>query len=311
MSVLATNVKWWQVAKQNGDGTVDITRLQSLQNIHSGITGCGITAAGSTTPDTAATASGAYYTEHGSEGGFVSAPSITYSFADTLQSTVPISFTLQYASGDFNFNPSAYVLQVTCGSNISPSVQMRPGGGNGTIPAGNLYDGSENVFISGDTNRIAVAIGEGPDLYGNLFFNIERTKNSDGTDSNEGCIFQWMYSGGGGESPVNPNPIGNMVIPASGTIAGFNPYYIAPLNQASATLSHSEAIGALPVTPFNFRPYFYGMGLQLYYSSDVAMYTPISIPIYGADHTYLPLNQGQFMQHTNPRRPTALLMRYE
>jgi len=51
-------------------------------------------------------------------------------------------------------------------------------------------------------------------------------------------------------------------------------------------------VGTLQCVPFNFIPYNPGLGVLLYYGSDYPVYTPVSLEVYGASHTYLPLQNG-------------------
>jgi hypothetical protein len=308
MAVVATRVSWNQDLPSAGGGFDD------NDNISNGFRTLGL----ANTSDTGQASPPA--TKNDME---------VFKFTDSLQATAPVIFKIYYNGrlggvGDSD-PPAAYQVQVGIatdgagnfvGNNYSPLVNMVPQGGNGPTSAQTTVNFRQYVYMSGATNRITVAIGEGPDVNANLVFNIERTKDLSGNDTSDGIIFQWVqsnYSYLYCRLNGAPSAVGNMVIPFNGTVAGYNSLLNSAINEQSNTLaSPMGRIASLPITPFNFRPYNAGMGLQLYYSSDFPMYTPFTIPMYGANHTYLPLNQGRQVNYTGPlSAPVSLMMRYE
>jgi len=248
-----------------------------------------------------------------------------FKFTDSLQSTNPVYIRVNfYCQVAAEYFPTAIGIQVGTstdgGGNINGS-QFSPL----CILVNGQFNSSEHQFgyVSGDTNRIGMAIGEGPDIFSAIFFNIERTKDLAGNDTNEGIIFQCTSPFISAYGGVNCQPseavnglqqaaVVNMVIPFSGAVAGHNTSFVSAYNNGKITMAVGTQVGTNAVVPFCFRPYNPGYGILMYFSSDFPVYSTQSIAMTdGNNHTFLALQQtNRFF--TNPYGlPASILMRFE
>jgi hypothetical protein len=216
-----------------------------------------------------------------------------FSFADSLQATYPVHLRIDYGAVGGTGFVLGYTFTISTAPNAAGQVMGLPQAiSNGT----RSHDNSEisNCYVSGDTNRLSLALFEGPNIFAYYFLNIERTKDASGNDTGDGIIIQACVGDGDGSSDVT-RPAGGLVstvLPFSGPVAGYQPVWNTQFNYNSSTLNNETNIGTLQCVPFNFIPYNPGLGVLLYYGSDYPVYTPTSFELYGASHTYLPLQNG-------------------
>jgi len=215
-----------------------------------------------------------------------------FSFADTLQSTYPVHLRIDYVPVGTAYI-TGYTFTISTAPNATGQVMQLPQ----AISSGSRsYDDNEisNCYVSGSTNRLSLALFEGPNIFSYYFLNIERTKDSSGNDTTDGIIIQACVGDGNGSADIT-RPSGGLVstmLPFSGAVGGYQPVWNTQFNFNSSTLNNGSTVGTLQCVPFNFIPYNPGLGVLLYYGSDYPVYTPVSLEVYGASHTYLPLQNG-------------------
>jgi hypothetical protein len=244
-----------------------------------------------------------------------------FSFNDSLQATAPVYFRIDYTLQGMGFITNYRFTISTGASGITNEGQVM---GLPTFLSGQ-QDQTEisNCFISGDTNRLQLALFEGPNVFPYYFINIERTKDSSGNDTADGIIIQATCGTDVGNFAPN-TPLSGLVscmLPFTGTVGGFQPVWNSAFNLNSNSLNNASKVGTLQVIPFNFIPYNPGLGTLLYYGSDFPAYSPVSIPVYGSSHTYLPLQNFHsgfgVVNTSNPalgaygNPATHIMMRYE
>jgi hypothetical protein len=215
-----------------------------------------------------------------------------FSFADSLQGDFPVHLRIDYTPVGTAY-VTGYTFTISTAPNASGQVMGLP---MAISTGGRAFDDNEisNCYVSGNTNRLSLALFEGPNIFSYYFLNIERTKDSTGADTNDGIIIQACVGDGAGSADVT-RPAGgliNTMLPFSGTVGGYQPVWNTQFNFNSSTLNNDTEIGTLQVVPFNFIPYSPGLGVLLYYGSDYPAYSPTTLEVYGASHTYLPLQNG-------------------
>ena len=240
-----------------------------------------------------------------------------YAFADALQATKPFYFYIGYVA-DAGRAPGIPCLQFQVGTgyssgavtgNTSPFMTLCPSlNNNACFP----YTANQQYcYMSGSTNRFNIALGEGPNLYATEFISVERTHDTTGADTGDGCI---VYTTNGDPAAFNtlaaPANSINMVVPSTGIIAGYNTAFVAAIPAGATTMSTATNVGCAQVVPFNFIPYNPGLGVMMYAGTDFPVYTSQSITVYGSAHTYLPLQQV-YSYWSSPAATMHLLMRYE
>lgn len=250
---------------------------------------------------------------------------------DTLQSTAPIFFKVEYGSGTTVNNPCIYTT-IGSGSNgsggltgyLSPRFpQQSSNGANQCIS-----------FVSGSTNRFGIALWAsgypsnsvfgipGSPITSNTatgimsFFSIERTKDTNGNDTAEGALFlnrdprlnsplfRAVYwngctgpSGGGedwGTLVASSNATGNIGLTGSG---------IATPGPLCYPVYHHRGIFLQP-----------GLNVLCYNSPTLTIDQKANVFFYGANHAYMALSNtfgGTAISNRAASNNFTFAMRYE
>lgn len=229
-----------------------------------------------------------------------------WALGDTLQATHPFYMKLEYHPTAFG--PGFFVTFGTAtdgAGNITTQTSQRLGFGCRTDTTV-----QQNCYFSGDTNRLQMALWDGPTSNESVVISIERSKNSSGVDTGDALLVFLAASNNNGTGSGLYGAWSG-VVPSSGTVVNAQNVWSAPFNQAQLTMAYGSAIGVGIPIPFNTLPYQYGMGVLIYQSSDFGYATFPIVPIYGANHNYIALNQNTYYSATNPSCNTHILMRYE
>ncbi len=290
-------------------------------NLVTALTSCGL----AQTSDTGQVTASAIVNSTGS--GFVNQGYQIWKFTDALAGASPVYLKLEYCQQN---SVPTFFLTVGSTSNgtgtltgtISPRMYFMGGGSDANADASIL----QTAYISGDganasgNARVALAFCEGPTRFPGCLFSIERSVDASGADTNSGIIVHCLVGGNGN---ATPSPVMSMLIPYSGTLAGYQTAWVSALNHNNASLFFGSTVGFCQVVPFNFIPYKPGKNVALYYTSDFALYSTNTLSVNGSNHTYLALNQqastsptGSITPYTTtsfigPYPAAHILLRYE
>lgn len=222
-------------------------------------------------------------------------------FADTLQSSVPVYIRIEYGSAASTSIPG---LWITIGSgsdgagNLTGRVNVR---NQITINTSNVIP--QTCVFSGDTNRIGVGLFTSAASTAMAFF-IERTKNTDGSNSSLG-IFYSAYSNVG-------NAFTQFIPGATPVLVGVaNSNLQPPVGATSGAFGSDTAV--YPALYGHGGTYLNaGMSHVGYFNSDQTVDTTFTITMYGTTHTFYALGNKNFIA-TAGRGATILsiAMRYE
>lgn len=217
---------------------------------------------------------------------------------DALQSTVPVYLRIDYGSGTTVTAPSIW-LQLGSGSSGNTvtgaySTQLR------AMATGNSGTTAWPAYFCGANSRMVMVLA--PASANAITFSIERTKDANGNDTEEGVLFfasntsatcvQQYWNGRTGPAPSE---------------SGFGSFL--PSTGLSATTGN---------TTMFFPNYFYrgvytnpAMNMLQCVSGSVTPYSEVSFAYYGGTHTYIPLPMGVSNRTGYTATSTALLMRWE
>lgn len=227
-------------------------------------------------------------------------------FNDTLQATAPVYLRIDFGSGNNALNPCLWV-QIGIGTDGAGNILA------GGIDLGAVHNQSaDNTprtgYFSGAPGRGHFCLGLNPAIgVGQVYFGIERTKDSSGNDTGDGVIATWQLAAGvtpaswrqqyyqlGVGGPGFENRLG-MLMPSVGSgVSGGN------------TAVYPQWVGGRG--PFMS----YGLNLFSYFVDDITAMVTIALTVYGAGHTYLPLGTvlGGCITGATANK-SSLLMRYE
>jgi hypothetical protein len=228
-------------------------------------------------------------------------------FSDSLQSTAPILFKIEYGapSGIANFPPGIR-LTLGVGSNGAGGINQQASSVyllNARLPA---TVGHTCVF-SGAPNRVAGA------MFTNLndaafFFSIERTKNAQGNDTAEGILFTAI----GANSNTAYKTIA--FIPINGVIPPV-------VSDTGIQMPPGVSSGVFGSDVGLYPNFFYRGGLLLYpglthlgyFTQDVVVSTTKAISFYGVERMYYFLGGLASIANVGRGSPSgsALAMLYE
>lgn len=231
---------------------------------------------------------------------------------DSLQSTVPVYMRVDYGrGGDANSFRVLFTLSMsaTNGSGVftgvdSGSVTLQWTGGTRTAATdpSTVY----RCFASGDTNRFIMAFFvDVPSTPSCAIFSVERTKSSDGTDNGDGiCAFYILCPGSQSSStnsqvlffPFNPaySPAWSTGQGGGNKLDGFffgrNAWASPRSNSESLSMLSGGKVYLAPIYP-SFPGWRYPlMNVLVHARADLPTdYSNVTIPFYGANHTYKPL----------------------
>ena len=252
---------------------------------------------------------------------------------DSLQSTSPVFFKIEYGAGTAQTNPTIY-MTVGSGSNGS-------GGLTGICGIRFILQSANGAnqctsYVSGANNRIAMALwasgwtsNGGFGLNGNTstsntftgimgFFSLERTKDTNGNDTNEGTLFLLRDPSRSGSTTTRFRAqYWNAKTGPAGTELDWGTL----IPSANLTINNNSLGGGTLTTGGMVYPVYHFKGIFLNPGLNVLCYIPpalqpdcqANVLIYGAAHTYMPL--ANVMGGTNlnqrPGGNVTFAMRFE
>lgn len=244
-----------------------------------------------------------------------------FKMGDTLQTTAPVYVKIEYGCSATAGAPGI-AITIGSGSNGSGYLtgllstrQVLGCGGNST----------SNIIsvVSGDTNRIAIGLwGCSVNATQNViaavttfatFFSIERTKDATGNDTSEGVLLLGAHDSGG---ITKYQQYWNCTSGPTGQETGGWAALMPTPNvvQSSAGLSIGGGVQA-PVYPiYHSKGVFLNPGLNALCMANgwCQELSTVVIPMYGANHTYMPFTTVTF-NSTVARHGanSTFMMRYE
>jgi len=230
-------------------------------------------------------------------------------FNDTLQSTVPLYLKIEYGSGGAANAPTLWI-SIGSGSNGSGTLTGQLGWVQAKIGTSNANSTStKNCVFSGDTGRVGMALWTDFSTGACAWF-IERTKNTDGTDSSLGFLFAFYAS-----SADSSFARAQQFIPATGAVPGGNTdnNIFVPFGVTGGAYGSDTAVYPFLV---NQGGSFLNAGMSHlgYFPADITRDVTFTMTIYGATHTYYPLggtsNLATCFRGNSPSGGT-IAMRYE
>lgn len=196
---------------------------------------------------------------------------------DSLQATAPVFMRVDYGSSS---NVLSAALNVTVGTGTNGAGVIDPGNYPLFAPKANGNSAVlQNCYISGNTNRLALAFSQS-NTGSAFWFSIERSKDAAGQDTGDSLLMSWTDNGHTGWKQASYQiGVGSQgetgihaLMPAAGTGVGATDTAIYPLWFPRG-----------PYLPF-------GLNALAYFTADIPALIAITATVYGATHTFLPLS---------------------
>lgn len=235
----------------------------------------------------------------GGDGAFIGY--VIYRMADALQATTPVFMRIEIHNTNNNAQGAAITFIFgfatdgagnLTGANVSQPYSI------GTRDT-NAQDQLANNYFSGDTNRFAMMLQDDAVLgvQYNLYMSVSRMQNASGADI-DGGIVVYIHNGqfvGGYD--LDGRGCASMALPTTGTPLGWLPIWRAaspqPLGGGQGTMQNTSdnLVGVATPIPFGPEPKNPSVGPLVYSGNDFTRYTQYTIPVYGANHTYMAMSQ--------------------
>lgn len=224
-----------------------------------------------------------------------------WKFNDSLQGTVPIFLKFEYGSAGGAAARPGLFLTIGSGSNGSGNLT---GQTTSRFPMyGTTTDtNSRTCVFSGDTNRVGMSLFSSLSG-GSISWFLERTKNSDGTDSSLGALLMMLDSA---------NVRRMQFIPASGTVPAVNSdtNILPPVSSTGGSYGNDLAIYTNPMTRGGG---FLNAGMTHlgYFNTDIISDTTFVVTLYNAVHTFYALGNIPSFVGRGGFTGITLAMRFE
>ena len=195
-------------------------------------------------------------------------------FADSLQSTKPVFWKVEYGSSSGSANGFGVWITIGTGSSGAGAI-------TGVLFARTQINGGStgatlnNAFGSAATNRFTIATHLSFSTTPCMWLALERTKDSTGADTGTGLIFAW---GGGTAHKSQVLPFGAIAPTAENGI----PCILSSNNPT--TYTGDQGIGLMiPILGVAIQP---GLNVCITMASDFANYAQPAFTLYGGTHTW-------------------------
>jgi hypothetical protein len=230
-----------------------------------------------------------------------------WKFNDSLQGTVPVFFKLEYGGGNVAGDVSMWIT-LGSGSNGTGTVTGQLGTRT-QASCLNFETTARTCVFSGDTNRMGFALFTNASVANcSIAIFLERTKNTDGTDSSLGAmstVFGYIVSIGVSRTL--------QFIPATGGVPATTDVNAWP---PVGTTSGSFVTDLAVYPNLHTRGGAYlnaGLIGVFYFAADIVANSTFLLPMYGTNHTYYPLGNGGNLANVGRGgfAGISLAMRYE
>lgn len=219
-----------------------------------------------------------------------------YRFADTLQSTAPVFFKVEYWSWAqnsvncgvpqmfFTFGTATDGYGNIIGSGISQRV-LSSGWGTTTQPTfPNLLTPNGRHLCSGSGGkRFSCALAYNHSVLA-TWFSFERIKDNTGADTSLGVT--WFS---GGTATGSAAQYSMVMAAAGGSPAAEAVSSVLAPNAANPMGSGGGVVAFYEMIPIMGPRLPSPIGILMYFTSNIAQEAPVVVPMYGTNHTYVPL----------------------
>lgn len=231
-------------------------------------------------------------------------------FDDPLQATAPIYFKVEYGSAAAATTPATYWTFGT-GSNGSGTLtgpvsvrQQITSTAYATNPLTNYWS------ADGTQGRFSVAMwasGTGVTTSNCCYIAFERTKDSNGDDTNQGLLIVWKPIAGNGSTAFQ-SLFWDRVI---GTV--YNPTRLLTLMPTGTTMKNGTQIGVSPVFLFNGPALNPGLNCLAYMNADIVALGAVTFQMYGQSRVYMPIGSTAYSSTSINSEATtpSLMVRYD
>lgn len=209
-----------------------------------------------------------------------------WKMADALAGTYPCFIKIEYGSGAGTSGGNAGVwITIGTGSdgagNITGVLQTRLAVHSGSVSVG----GTSNPYWgSASTSRIAFFMSCQNSTFP-MLFSIERSKDAAGADTGDGFL---ALIGDTTGSAAAVWVLFRYLRPSGNTLG--NSTVIGAFVPSGTTWADSGSVfGVCPLRYFNGQPSNPGLNWAVYFNGDTAAGSSVSLSIYGASHTYMPM----------------------
>lgn len=228
-----------------------------------------------------------------------------YRFSDSLQSTAPVYFRIDY--GTSTASASYLGLRVTVGTSTNGAGTIT-GQVSSTCYLSMYNSASARVtYVSGANNRLSILHNTFSGENNALIFSLERSHNSSGADTGDGVYIlgSAYYTTGGAFSQYLPLGTGVTIPPAQAQI-----YNSIPLTGSGVLGTDTYTWPVRVWTPQESLP---SLNLIWYISTDITPVTPVSITMYdGTARTYLGMHYATInMIPTGCNASSLFAIRYD
>jgi hypothetical protein len=210
---------------------------------------------------------------------------------------------IEYGGGGAAANFAIWIT-VGTGSNGSGTLTGQLSTRTEIYSAGNSTT-NYNCYIAGNTSWLNFALFSTTASSSYIvMFGVERLKNADGTDNDNG-VYWYGYGGS--------NSCASQVVLTSGTVPSAEPYVLSAMGYATGSSRISGTVcGTFPVFPVGKCSYPPCLSVVLFYYTDIAEGVAFSLSRYGTSHTYVAIRGGSsVMYFTGSGISFAPAMRYE
>lgn len=231
-----------------------------------------------------------------------------WKFGDSLQSTAPYFFRFEWGGGVYDGQSLAMALTVgtaTDGAgNITTQASSRM-----IISTAAKYLVTNLCYMSGDVDRVAFGMFDGPVGSESFFIGIDRSRNSSGTTTGTNCHV-FMAGQAIATSGTSNTGAWSCSVPQSGTVDSSCGLWHGAFNQAQNSMYGASYVGTAIPIPYNVYPQGEVMNQLIYQGSDFESHKTVPLTIMGSSHTYMPLTPAT-QSPTNPQNGCHIMLRYE
>jgi hypothetical protein len=228
---------------------------------------------------------------------------------DALHATAPIYIKIEYGSGITSAaNPGLWFTFGT-GSNGAGTL-TGPISTRRTLTSTAYATNALDCYWSGSTSHFCAALfvgGTGASTSNCQFFAFERTKDSNGDDTNQGLLVVWKTVAGTGTTAFQQvfwdRTLGTQSDETS----------LGTLMQSGATAKNGTQVGVFPIFHSNGPFLNPGINTLAYHNADIVAKGAVTFTIYGVSHTFMPIGTTSYAGASINGRSSApsLMTRYD